>query len=737
MLPFTPAATACRFRGVLGQYVDNVTEQWLKVAPWANPGMLEIFRDRDRLPRRDMVPWAGEFAGKYLTGAVAVLRMTGDEELRRRLETFVAELVSLQADNGYLGPWPSEAALTNHAPQCANTWDTWGHYHLMLGLLAWRETTGDAAALWCARRAGDLMCEMYLGDTEPRLAETGSTEMNLAPAHSLCLLYRRTGEQRYLDLARQIVDREFTATDDAGRPLAGDYLRGPLSGREFFELPRPRWESLHPILAMAELYDLTGERAYRDAFERIWWSIVRGDRHNNGGFTSGERAVGDPYHPGAIETCCTIAWSALGETMLHLTGDSRVADELELTLLNSVLGMHNATGRWATYDTPMDGVRRASAHSIVFQAREGTPELNCCSVNSARGFGLLSGWAMLRGDDGELLVNAYASGEMTAELADGGELRIVQQTDYPYDNVVRLAVHPSRPAELELKLRIPQWSRETRVSVNGEAVENVQPGEYLPLRRRWSGGDAVELTLDFTPHFWAGRGQCAGRTSVYRGPILLTWDRRYNATDPEQGTLLDTWHRDYAGAPADALPALDAANLEFRPAKWTGWLPPAMLLEAPTADGGNVRLCDFGSAGAGGSPYRSWLNVPDAASGRRSPFVPSEAAHLRNAVGQFLLAVERRDAARRELERGGDPNALLGVLRELQDQAEAFIEALGAARRLRDEDPDAADAELLREAIDRARAAGLDHGDLLERFQREEAALRRQPGLANPECDGE
>ena len=53
----------------MGNYLSSITEQWLLVAPKANPSMLEIFRDRDVSPLREMVPWAGEFAGKYLTGA--------------------------------------------------------------------------------------------------------------------------------------------------------------------------------------------------------------------------------------------------------------------------------------------------------------------------------------------------------------------------------------------------------------------------------------------------------------------------------------------------------------------------------------------------------------------------------------------------------------------------------------------------------------------------------------------
>ena len=133
--------------------------------------------------------------------------------------------------------------------------------------------------------------------------------------------------------------------------------------------------SLHPIQALAELYFITGQDRYREAFEHIWWSIVEWDRHNNGGFSSGEQAQGDPYHPGAIETCCTVAWMALSVDMLRLTGDSLVADELELSLLNSGLGMMNPTGRWVSYNTPMDGIRTASPNDATAPRKVSTLSL--------------------------------------------------------------------------------------------------------------------------------------------------------------------------------------------------------------------------------------------------------------------------------------------------------------------------------------------------------------------------
>ena len=76
------AKTGLALDGTIADYIINITNQWLLVAPNANSAMLEMFRDRDAQPFRQMVEWAGEFSGKYLTAAVQVLRVTGDKRLR-------------------------------------------------------------------------------------------------------------------------------------------------------------------------------------------------------------------------------------------------------------------------------------------------------------------------------------------------------------------------------------------------------------------------------------------------------------------------------------------------------------------------------------------------------------------------------------------------------------------------------------------------------------------------------
>ena len=599
--------TSMEIDGFVGSYLRGITEQWLLVAPKANPAMLEMFRDRDASPLRNMEPWGGEFAGKYLTGAVQVLRISNDPKLKEWLKEFVPMLISFQDDDGYLGPWPKEFRLANRNSAGGRTWDTWGHYHLMLGLMFWHEETDDKEALACATRIADFMCEKYLGEKSPRLVDTGSTEMNLAPVHSLCILYRKTKNERYLKLALQIVD-EFTAQYQGGH-LAGDYLQQALHGKEFFQTPKPRWESLHPIMALAELYWITGEEQYRQAFEQIWWSIVRFDRHNNGGFSSGEQATGNPFHLAAIESCCTIAWTAMSVEMLKLTGNSIVADELELTMFNSITGMHSATGRWATYNTPMNGIRRASAHSVVFQAREGSPELNCCSVNTPRGFGMLSDWGIMQDQSG-LILNYYGPSTLETKLKSDLSVTLTQKTNYPVDGEIIISVESSRPSVFAFKLRIPQWSAKTVVKINKEEITDVKAGHYLKIEREWKTGDEIDIILDMSFHLWSGKQECEGLASVYRGPILLTYDHRYNLLNAPKEELqirdLEKWD------PSTCMlniPPISAKKMKVKQVQWSDWLPPLLLLEFTAEDGKTVRLCDFGSAGEAGTPYCSWLPV--------------------------------------------------------------------------------------------------------------------------------
>jgi hypothetical protein len=565
--------------GSVGERVEVNIENWLLRAPQSNPGMIEMFRVRDRKPVPQLVPWAGEFVGKYLISAVQALRMSDDPRLRQQVSNVVAAFIATQAEDGYLGPFPKQDRLLKN-------WDLWGHYHAILALTMWHEHSGDTAALAAARNAADLVCATYL-DTGRRVFDAGDHEMNMSILTAMAILHRLTGEPRYLRMARE-VERDWER--------AGDYLRAGLDGREFFRSPKPRWESLHDLQGLTEMYRITGEAKYREAFEHHWRSIRRWDRRNTGGFSSGEQATGNPYTPSAIETCCTVAWMALTIDYLRLTGDSLAADDLELATLNGGLGAQHPSGRWWTYNTPMDGVREASAHSIVFQARAGTPELNCCSVNAPRVLGMLSEWAVMSANDG-VVVNWLGAGKFTGKLPDGAPMTITSSGDAWRDGQTDLRVSAAFPRPFILRVRIPGWAREPQVELNGSAVSGAITGGYLVLNRTWAETDRLKLNFKLPVRFVPGANEVAGKVSLYRGPLLLAYDQAQNDFDE------------------DAVPAIDLRRLEetrlvetsTATATLEPQLRPWLTVEVTTADGRLLRLVDFASAGAGGTRYRSWL----------------------------------------------------------------------------------------------------------------------------------
>jgi hypothetical protein len=97
--------------------------------------------------------------------------------------------------------------------------------------------------------------------------------------------------------------------------------------------------------------------------------------------------------------------------------------------------------------------------------------------------------------------------------------------------------------------------------------------------------------MDVSSHFWVGEQEMDGKTSIYQGPILLTYDRYFNSMN------------------SDEVPVLDARGLSGELVYWDGWLEPWILVKFHAKDGRELCLCDFASAGASGTPYRSWLSV--------------------------------------------------------------------------------------------------------------------------------
>ena len=126
-LMHTVRMRSSRPMGITGQLAENITKNWLMGLRETNPGILDMFHERDMLPYREMLPWLGEFPGKYITGAYYIYRLTLNRALYDYIITFIEELMECQAEDGYLGVFSRECRLTGSFSQkpdeVEGTWD--------------------------------------------------------------------------------------------------------------------------------------------------------------------------------------------------------------------------------------------------------------------------------------------------------------------------------------------------------------------------------------------------------------------------------------------------------------------------------------------------------------------------------------------------------------------------------------------------------------------------------------
>jgi DUF1680 family protein len=313
-------------------------------------------------------------------------------------------------------------------------------------------------------------------------------------------LYLETKNKEYLNFACNIID-------DIEGPGAGNYIRFSKEGYEYYQCPKPRWESLHVIMGILNMTDCNGDKSYYEAASQIFYSILKTDIHNTGGFSTNEQAVGNPYENKAIELCCVIAYNAFASELYIRNKDIKIADFLELSYYNAILGSYSPTGRWSTYNTPMEGIRKANYQDCVFQSRPGSPDLNCCSANSGRGLGHICTWAYVK--DEAFYINFYES--CCFETDDG--IKVTVTGDYPADN--RVTVETEAPVCLRFMLRIPEWSTNTIIKTKNVEVHPGK-GQYYT----YNGTARIEIIFDFTPHFQQGGGVYSGKRSVFIGPVL-------------------------------------------------------------------------------------------------------------------------------------------------------------------------------------------------------------------------
>lgn len=554
--------------GDAGHLAQGISDRWLKALWKRNPAILGMVRDRDVDPWPDLLLWSGEFAGKYITGAAYIYRVTGDEELKADVMEFIRRFLDLTEPECYFGVVPRQLRLTGagqDAPGLTGMiWDAWSCYHMMEGLLLWHEITGEERLMQAVLAGTDLLYAHFF-EGKRSVLSMGSPEMNLSIYHTVAKMFRITGKKKYLRFAQKL-------EQDIQAETPKNWMAAERRKLHFYQCATPRWERLHTVMGAAEMYKGTGNEGYAQMLRHIVHSILETDIHNTGGFSTDEWARNGRFVNGHVETCCVIAFNGLCCDYLDISpvcNHGKILDYLERSYYNAVLGYNSVTGSWCTYSTPMEGLRNASTKENGFQIQPGAPELNCCSANGPRGVGEVVRW-MLREENEEVYLNFLGASEM--ELSDGTRVRI--SGDYPYDHVLMLEVRPGSRYK-NLNLRIPGWAEYIRVEGAGE--EKRFRGAYarIPMAEgTW------KVRIPMTARYMPGEEDYKGLHSVYRGPLLFGMRAPVAGVRPR-------------------IPAAHIAQAELR--RGDGGL--SLVLPS------GIRLRDFYHLGQDGRGYWTWLDI--------------------------------------------------------------------------------------------------------------------------------
>jgi DUF1680 family protein len=568
--------------GAAGRILTANETNWLHVLLTDDPGLFDGFIDRDD----DSIfktMWHGEFPGKLLTGIAQTYLLNNDPETKRVGDAIAGKLKEVQEPDGYLGPWKKSVRYeADVAPGSWGKWDTWGQYHCIYGLLRWYQVTGNRDAFNTAKRALDNIYDHFIAGGISIAAQNWA-ECNLAIGHAFALFYEETGEKRYLDAAVRIVDNDWNDEYPdfySKKTLCCGWLNAALEGRAYFESGQPRWEGLYALETLASLYRITGEERFLRGLDGLWHGMRDNDRHNTGSFGTGEGATGDPFGSGS-ETCNTVAWMAFSTEYLKVTRDPLAADELELSFFNAALGSLLSGERNFTYMNDSAGSREPARTVLEPHSYRGARDMSCCQANGNRGISQIAEWAVLSGRN-ELYLNYYGECSLETVLENGHKIVLTQETEYPADGAVNIKIDTGCPDELTLYFRIPSWSVNTVLTVNGEAV-NAEAGSYCAVKRVWKSGDSVRLVLDMSPHFLVNDAVKPVKTSVYYGPLLLAF---------RTGSGLSRNTRFNIEALRKMVRVEGNGLVNFR---------------VSSASGQSVVLTDYYSAGKDGDNYTSWL----------------------------------------------------------------------------------------------------------------------------------
>lgn len=460
----------------------------------------------------------------WLKGYGNLAYILGDENMINEAKTWIEAAINSQRPDGSFGPINMKGDKPELWAQMIMLWCLQSYYEytndsrvltLMTNFFKWELSLPDDKFLedyWENSRGGDNLLSVYW-------------------------LYNKTGESFLLELAEKI----HRNTADWTRPST-----------------LPNWHNVNVAQCFREpatYYMLDKDSALLAASYNVHHLIRRTFGQVPGGmFGSDENCrMGyiDPRQ--GVETCGMVEQMASDEIMLRMTGDPFWAEHCEDVAFNTYPAATMPDFKALRYITcPNHVISDSKNHHPGIDNSGPFLAMNpfssrCCQHNHAQGWPYYTEHLVLATPDNGAALALYASCKATMKVGDGQQIAIHEETNYPFDEVIRLTVQTDKEVEFPLYLRIPTWANQAQIHINRQKVTApVTSGQYACIRRTWKNDDKVELTLpmQLSLRTWQVN---KNSVSVNYGPLTMSLkiQEKYVKSDSKETAIGDSqWQKD-------------------------------------------------------------------------------------------------------------------------------------------------------------------------------------------------
>ena len=519
---------------------------------------------------------------KTLEGAAYILQTYPDKKLEAYCDSVIDIIGKAQEPDGYLYTARTQNPGNPHHWAGDRRWvkeedlshELYNLGHMVEGAVAYWQATGKRKFLNIACRYADVACK-----------EVGPNpgQMCVVPGHqiaemAMARLYLATGQQRYLDFAKFLLDYRGKTQ------IKNEYSQSHQPVVEQDEAVGHAVRAAYMYAGMADVAALTGDEGYIKAIDRIWNNIVTKKLYITGGIgaTASGEAFGKNYElpnmSAYCETCAAIGNVYVNYRLFLLHGQSKYYDVLERTLYNGLISGVSLEGNGFFYPNPLE--------SMGQHQRQAWFGCACCPSNICRFIPSLPGYVYAV-KDRNVYVNLFLSNKSDLNVG-GKKVSLSQATNYPWDGDITINVDKTSAGQFAMKIRIPGWLRNQTVpsdlyqytdnkrlaatcSVNGNSIA-VTPAEdgYLTIDRKWKKGDKVQLHFDMEPRTVRANHKVEadrGMVAIERGPLVYCAEHPDNSFDimsalVNQEPTFRLGKGEVAGTPITTL-ITDAQTLDF------------------------------------------------------------------------------------------------------------------------------------------------------------------------------